>query len=81
MGRLVIYGAVRQVDDLEELDIGIQAIAAIPVGAAGEGIVGKAMCAPPWRWRDVLSGDHLYADNTGIILSEDPLISSDQKAP
>ncbi|SUG17536.1 menaquinone biosynthesis protein [Salmonella enterica subsp. arizonae] len=38
---LVIYGAVRQVDDLEELDIGIQAIAAIPVGAAGEGIGGK----------------------------------------
>ncbi len=34
---LVIYGAVRQVDDLEELDIGIQAMAAIPVGAAGEG--------------------------------------------
>ena len=33
---LVIYGAVRQVDDLEELDIGIQAMAAIPVGAAGE---------------------------------------------
>ena len=35
---LVIYGAVRQVDDLEELDIGIPAMAAIPVGAAGEGI-------------------------------------------
>ena len=41
---LVIYGAVRQVDDLEELDIGIQAMAAIPVGAAGEGIA-KAMSA------------------------------------
>ena len=26
---IVVYGAVRQVDDLEELDIGIQAIAAI----------------------------------------------------
>ena len=34
---LVVYGAVRQVDDLEDLDIGIQALAAIPVGAAGEG--------------------------------------------
>ena len=39
---LVVYGAVRQVDDLEELDIGIQAIAAIPVGSAGEGIGGVA---------------------------------------
>jgi regulator of RNase E activity RraA len=27
---LVIYGSVRQVDELEELEIGIQAIAAIP---------------------------------------------------
>ncbi|VFS36707.1 ribonuclease activity regulator protein RraA [Enterobacter cancerogenus] len=35
---IVVYGSVRQVDDLEDLDIGIQAIAAIPVGAAGDGI-------------------------------------------
>ncbi len=40
---LVIYGAVRQVDDLEELDIGIQAMAAIPVGAAKA--LAKAMSA------------------------------------
>lgn len=46
---LVIYGAVRQVDDLEELDIGIQAMAAIPVGAAGEGI-GEKRC-PRQFWR------------------------------
>lgn len=41
---LVIYGAVRQVDDLEELDIGIQAIAAIPVAPQVKAL-GKAMCA------------------------------------
>lgn len=35
---IVIYGAVRQVDELAELDIGIQAIAAIPVGCTSEGI-------------------------------------------
>ena len=45
---LVIYGAVRQVDDLEELDIGIQAMAAIPVGAAGEGI-GERCPRQFWR--------------------------------
>ena len=38
---LVIYGAVRQVDDLEELDIGIQAMAAIPLAKA----LAKAMSA------------------------------------
>ncbi|MDI9228789.1 ribonuclease E activity regulator RraA, partial [Serratia bockelmannii] len=35
---IVVYGAVRQVDDLEELDIGIQAMAAIPAGAVSEGV-------------------------------------------
>lgn len=66
---LVIYGAVRQVDDLEELDIGIQAMAAIPVGAAGEGI-GESDVRVNFGGVTFFSGDHLYADNTGIILSE-----------
>jgi len=64
--------AVRQVDDLEELDIGIQAIAAIPVGAAGDGI-GESDVRVNFGGVTFFSGDHLYADNTGIILSEDPL--------
>jgi regulator of ribonuclease activity A len=60
---LVIYGSVRQVDDLEELDIGIQAIAAIPVGAAGK-VLEKAMCARQlWRcnvllWRPPVRRQH-----------------------
>ena len=69
---LVVYGAVRQVDDLEELDIGIQALAAIPVGAAGEGI-GESDVRVNFGGVTFFSGDHLYADNTGIILSEDAL--------
>lgn len=69
---IVVYGSVRQVDDLEELDIGIQAIAAIPVGAAGEGI-GESDVRVNFGGVTFFSGDHLYADNTGIILSEDPL--------
>lgn len=75
---LVIYGAVRQVDDLEELDIGIQAMAAIPVGAAGEGI-GESDVRVNFGGVTFFSGDHLYADNTGIILSEDPRILNDRK--
>ncbi|STI69745.1 ribonuclease activity regulator protein RraA [Escherichia coli] len=66
---LVIYGAVRQVDDLEELDIGIQAMAAIPVGAAGEGI-GESDVRVNFGGVTFFSGDHLYADNTGIILQK-----------
>ena len=60
---MVVYGA---------LDIGIQAMAAIPVGAAGEGI-GESDIRVNFGGVTFFSGDHLYADNTGIILAEDPL--------
>ena len=46
---IVVYGSVRQVDDLEDLAIGIQAIAAIPVGAAGDGIGRGSNCTDPGR--------------------------------
>lgn len=66
---IVVYGAVRQVDDLEELDLGIQAMAATP---AGEGI-GESDIRVNFGGVTFFSGDHLYADNTGVILSEDAL--------
>lgn len=69
---LVIYGAVRQVDELEELDIGIQAMAAIPVGAESTGS-GESDIRVNFGGVTFFSGDHLYADNTGIVLSEEPL--------
>lgn len=72
---IVVYGAVRQVDDLEELeelDLGIQAMAATPAGAASEGI-GESDTRVNFGGVTFFSGDHLYADNTGVILSEDAL--------
>ena len=59
-------------DNLEEMDLGIQALAAIPVGASGEGI-GESDVRVNFGGVTFFSGDHLYADNTGMILSEDPL--------
>ncbi|MEP9303071.1 ribonuclease E activity regulator RraA, partial [Klebsiella pneumoniae] len=61
---LVVYGAVRQVDDLEELDIGIQALAAIPVGSAGEGI-GASDVRGNLAGVTSFSVDHRFAVNTG----------------
>lgn len=71
-GKVWSSTAPSAVDDLGELDIGIQAIAAIPVGASGEGI-GESDVRVNFGGVTFFSGDHLYADNTGIILSEDPL--------
>ncbi|GLS82295.1 ribonuclease E activity regulator RraA [Paraferrimonas haliotis] len=69
---VVVYGCVRDVDALEDLDIGIQAIASIPVGGDIQG-TGEAEIPVNFGGVTFLPEDHLYADSTGIILSPDPL--------
>lgn len=69
---IVCYGAVRDVDTLEEAEIGIQALASIPVGSDDLGH-GEAEVPVNFGGVTFLPEDHLYADNTGIILSPDPL--------
>ncbi|ADN77740.1 regulator of ribonuclease activity A [Ferrimonas balearica DSM 9799] len=69
---LVVYGSVRDVDALEELDLGIMALASIPVGA-GENGEGSLDLPVNFGGVTFLPEDHLYADSTGIILSQDPL--------
>ncbi|RGP39425.1 putative 4-hydroxy-4-methyl-2-oxoglutarate aldolase [Altererythrobacter insulae] len=63
---------MRDVDALEELDIGIQALAAIPVGASDQSI-GDTDVAINFAGVTLLPDDYIYADNTGIILSPEPL--------
>ncbi|WP_064606170.1 ribonuclease E activity regulator RraA [Photobacterium sp. J15] len=69
---LIVYGCVRHVDDLDEMDIGIQAMASIPVGADQQG-VGEIDVAVNFGGVTFLPEDHIYADNTGVILSPEPL--------
>jgi len=69
---VVIYGSVREVDSLAELDIGVLAVAAIPVNAECES-VGEVDLPVNFGGVTFLPEDHLYADSTGIILSPEPL--------
>lgn len=69
---IIVYGTVRDVDTLEEMDLGIQAIASIPVGADSNG-VGELEIPVNFGGVTFLPGDHIYADNTGVILSPEPL--------
>ncbi|MDN3678960.1 ribonuclease E activity regulator RraA [Vibrio tapetis subsp. quintayensis] len=69
---IVVYGCVREVDDLEDMNIGIQALASIPVGAAAQDI-GEIDVAVNFGGVTFLPEDYIYADNTGIILSQEPL--------
>jgi len=69
---IVCYGSVRDVDALEEVDIGIQGLLSIPVGASDSDI-GESDLAINFGGVTFLPDDHIYADNTGLILSPEPL--------
>jgi len=69
---IVCYGSVRDVDAIEEVEIGIQSLVSIPVGASDE-MSGETDVAINFGGVTFLPDDHIYADNTGIILSPEPL--------
>ncbi len=69
---IICYGSVRDVDALEDADIGIQGLVSIPVGAT-DNEHGESDLAVNFAGVTFLPDDHIYADNTGIILSPDPL--------
>ena len=69
---IICYGSVRDVDLIEELDLGIQGLISIPVGAS-DSDVGESDLAINFAGVTFLPDDHIYADNTGVILSPEPL--------
>ncbi|RHW76848.1 ribonuclease E activity regulator RraA [Colwellia sp. RSH04] len=69
---IVCFGSVRDVDAIEDVDIGIQALVSIPVGADDQ-VIGECDIAINFAGVTILPDDHLYADNTGMILSPEAL--------
>ncbi|MBQ4813392.1 ribonuclease E activity regulator RraA [Pseudoalteromonas luteoviolacea] len=70
---IVVYGAVRHVEELEECELGIQAIASIPVAADSEG-AGEQGVPVNFGGVSFFDDDFLYADSTGIIISAEELL-------
>lgn len=73
---IVVYGAVRQIQQLENLDIGIHALAPIPV-SADESVAGESDVPVNFGSVTFFPEDYIYADLTGIILSQEPLYLDD----
>ena len=69
---IIVYGAVRQIQQLENLDIGIHALAPIPV-SADESRAGESDVPVNFGGVTFFPEDYIYADLTGIILSQEPL--------
>ncbi|URL02416.1 ribonuclease E activity regulator RraA [Avibacterium sp. 20-126] len=75
---IIVYGAVRQIQQLENLDIGIQALAPIPVGA-NDDTQGEIDVPVNFGGVTFYPEDYVYADLTGIILSQEPLALDDSE--
>lgn len=69
---LVIYGCVRDVDVLAQTDVGVQALASHPMKSVKRGI-GELDVPVTFGGVTFRSGEYLYADNNGIIVSASAL--------
>lgn len=70
---LVIYGCIRDVDAIAELDLGVQALNSIPLKTEKLGV---GELNPPINFAGVSfrPGEFIYADNNGIITSPKALV-------
>lgn len=69
---VVMYGCIRDVDIINELDLGVQALGTHPKKSEKKG-VGEYQVAVSFGGVTFVPGDYLYADNNGIIVSPEPL--------
>ena len=70
----IIYGCIRDVDAIRELDIGVQALGRIPLRTDKRGI-GQRDIAVTFGGVTFRPGEFVYADNNGIIVSAQDLVA------
>lgn len=71
---IIIYGCVRDVDRIAELDLGVQALAAHPFKSEKHN-VGQFQVPVTFAGVTFRPGEYVYADNNGILISPQPLVS------
>ena len=72
---IVINGYIRDVDIIKTLDIGVQALGTYPVKSEKRGL-GELGVEISFGGLTFKSGQHVYADNNGLLLSETELLNS-----
>lgn len=70
---VIVYGCVRDVDALAELDLGVQALAPIPLKSVRKG-VGETNLPVTFGGVTFVPGEFVYADNNGVIVSGKALV-------
>jgi regulator of ribonuclease activity A len=70
---LVINGVIRDVDQIGETSLGVQALGTCPVKTEKLGM-GQRDVPVAFGGVAIAPGDYLYADNNGVIISSKPLL-------
>ncbi len=65
---LIIYGCIRDVDEIANMDVGVQALKTIPIKSVRKG-VGELNEQVSFGGVTFNPGEYLYADNNGVIVS------------
>lgn len=68
----IIYGCVRDVDALVSMDLGVQALASIPLKTDKRGI-GDLNVDVTFGGITFIAGEYVYADNNGVVVSSKSL--------
>jgi regulator of ribonuclease activity A len=70
----VVVGAIRDVEVIDAIDIGVQALGVCPVKTDKRGVGDRDI---PLMLREVpvTPGDWLYADRNGVLVSSEPIHS------
>jgi regulator of ribonuclease activity A len=69
---LIIYGCIRDIDQIMATDIGVQALGVHPM-KTDKKRVGELDIAVSFGGVTFNPGEYLYADNNGVIVSAEPL--------
>ena len=73
---IVIYGYIRDVEEIETMPIGVLALGVIPRKTEKKG-VGEVGIAVAFAGLKIKPGDYLYADCSGVIVSDRALLASE----
>ena len=69
---IIIYGCIRDVDVINETDLGVQALGTVPLKTEKKGI-GELNVEVSFGGVSFIPGQYVYADNNGVIVSPEPL--------
>lgn len=69
---VIIYGCIRDVDEINRTDLGVQALATIPIKSNRQG---RGDLNVPVQFGGItfIPGEYVYADNNGVVVSRDEL--------